>query len=209
VFEFRIYGQYFRRPLLATRLLQFFCFCVCFSTFTSGFALFAERTYRWHEAPFGPGEVGYIFAYAGFLGILLQGGLIGRLVKRFGDPALVTAGFISVAIGYGILGISHGIPLLLVATTFASFGTGTLRPVLTSLITKATDRGEQGVVLGLAQSLNSIAAILAPIAGGFLIGQGYLGTWAEVAAAAGLAGLLVGLMRIGSPPNEESAALRI
>ena len=65
-----------------------------------------------------------------------------------------------------------GIPLLLVATTFSSFGTGTLRPVLTSLITKATDRGEQGVVLGLTQSLNSIAAILAPIAGGFLIGAG-------------------------------------
>ncbi len=181
VFEFSIYAQYFRRPLLATRLLQFFCFCVCFSTFTSGFALFAERTYRWHGAPFGPGEVGYIFAYAGFLGIVLQGGLIGRLVKRFGDPTLVTAGFISVAMGYGILGVSHGIPLLLVATTLSSFGTGTLRPVLTSLITKATDRGEQGVVLGLAQSLNSIAAILAPIAGGFLIGEGYLSTWAEVA----------------------------
>jgi DHA1 family tetracycline resistance protein-like MFS transporter len=202
VFEFRIYAQYFRRPLLATRLLQFFCFCVCFTTFTSGFALFAERTFRWHGVPFGPGEVGYVFAYAGFLGILLQGGLIGRLVKRFGDPSLVTAGFIAVAIGYGILGLSHGLPLLLVATTFSSFGTGTLRPVLTSLITKAADRSEQGVVLGLTQSLNSTAAIVAPIAGGFLIGQGWLAAWAEVAAAAGLAGLLVGLMK----PGRASAA---
>jgi len=175
--------------------VQFFCFCVCFTTFTSGFALFAERTFRWHGVPFGPGEVGYVFAYAGFLGILLQGGLIGRLVKRFGDPSLVTAGFIAVAIGYGILGLSHGLPLLLVATTFSSFGTGTLRPVLTSLITKAADRGEQGVVLGLTQSLNSTAAIVAPIAGGFLIGQGWLAAWAEVAAAAGLAGFLVGLMK--------------
>ncbi len=201
MFEFGIYAQYFRRPLLAMRLLQFFCFCLCFTTFTSGFALFAERTFRWQGVPFGPAEVGYVFAYAGFLGILLQGGLIGRLVKRFGDPALVTAGFVSVAIGYGILGFSHEIPLLLVATTFSSFGTGTLRPVLTSLITKSTDRAEQGVVLGLAQSLNSVAAILAPIAAGFLIGRGHLGAWAEVAAAAGLAGFLVGLLRQVAPAS--------
>jgi len=205
VFEVGSYVQYFRRPAVAQRLVQFFCFCVCFTTFTSGFALFAERTFSWHGVPFGPGEVGYVFAYAGFLGILLQGGLIGRLVKRFGDPRLVTAGFVSVAIGYGLLGFSHGIPLLLVATTFASFGTGTLRPVLTSLITRATARTEQGVVLGLAQSLNSVAAIVAPIVAGLLIGRGWLTAWAEVAAAAGLMGFLVG--RFG--PRDDAAATAV
>jgi MFS transporter, DHA1 family, tetracycline resistance protein len=200
VFELGIYAAYFRRPLLAKRLLQFFCFCFAFSTFISGFALFAERTFRRHGVPFGPAEVGDVFAYAGFLGILLQGGLIGRLVKRFGDPALVTAGFVSLAIGYGLLGTIHTLPLLLVATTFASFGTGVLRPVLTSLITKIADRREQGVVLGLAQSLNSVAAILAPIAGGLLIGSGRLSAWAEVAAAAGIAGLVVGRLGPHGPP---------
>ena len=202
LFELGIYVRYFKRPALAQRLVQFFCFCILFTTFTSGFALFAERTYRWRGVRFGPGEVGDVFAYAGFLGILLQGGLIGRLVKRFGDPKLVTAGFVSVVIGFGLLGVSHGIPLLLVATTFSSFGTGVLRPVLTSLITKAADRTEQGVVLGLTQSLNSTAAIVAPVLGGFLIGQGWLSAWAEVAAGAGLAGFLIGLAK----PRAESVA---
>ena len=48
--------------------------------------------------PFGPREIGYLFAYSGFLGIMLQGGLIGRLVKRFGEPALVMTGFVALAV---------------------------------------------------------------------------------------------------------------
>jgi len=111
------YTQYFERPVLAGLLLQFFLFAVAFSTFTSGFALFAERTFRWNDQPFTPREIGYLFAYAGLLGILLQGGLIGRLVKRFGEPVLVTAGFISMAAGYLLLGlIEHIGPLIGVAT---------------------------------------------------------------------------------------------
>jgi hypothetical protein len=54
----------------------------------AGFALFAERRFTWQGRPFTPREVGYLFAYAGFLGIVLQGGLIGRLVRRFGEPTL-------------------------------------------------------------------------------------------------------------------------
>ena len=69
---------------------------MCFSVFTSVFSLYAERRYVWHGRPFGPREIGYLFAaYSGFLGLLLQGGLIGRLVKRFGERSLVNAGYLS------------------------------------------------------------------------------------------------------------------
>ncbi len=52
-----------------------------FSTFISGFALFAERRFEWNGRPFGPREIGYVFGFVGFLGIILQGVLIGRLVE--------------------------------------------------------------------------------------------------------------------------------
>src|SRR5262249_41287894 len=74
------YLRFFERPVLAGILVQFLLFSLAFSTFTSGFALFAERTFTWGGLAFTPREVGYLFAYAGFLGIILQGGLIGRLV---------------------------------------------------------------------------------------------------------------------------------
>jgi MFS family permease len=186
--DWAVYRQYFQRPVLAGLLLQFLFFGVAFTTFTSGFALFAERTFRWDGQPFTPREIGYLFAYAGFFGIVLQGGLIGRLVKRYGEPTLVAAGFMSMATGFLLLGLIDDVVPLIVVTTLVAFGQGVLRPTLTSLISQSADPAEQGVVLGLTQSLTSVALVLAPPLGGWLIGQGRLSTWAFVAAVAAVLG---------------------
>lgn len=53
---------------------------LAFGLFISGFALFAERRFYFQNHPFGAKEAGYIFAYAGLVGILIQGAFIGRLV---------------------------------------------------------------------------------------------------------------------------------
>jgi MFS family permease len=198
------YVTYMKRPVLGGLLLQFFLFQFGFSTFTSGFSLFAERRFTWDGHAFGVREVGFLFAYAGFLGIVLQGGLIGRLVKRLGEPALTTAGFVTMMAGYLLLGLAHDWRWLLGITAISSFGTGVLRPVLTSMVSQSVPRSEQGMVLGLAQSLTSLAAILAPILGGFLIEQRELLGWAVVAAASGGLGLLA--VRWGS--GAFSAAVR-
>ena len=195
-FALKTYTTYFSRPILGGLFAQFFCFAFAFATFTSGFALFAERRFTWGGHPFGPREIGFLFAYSGFLGIIVQGGLIGRLVKRFGERALVAAGFVCMTIGYATLGVVGAVAMLLVASTFASFGNAVLRPTLSSLVTQAAGRGEQGVVIGLTQSLMSVAQMIAPLLAGVLIGRGLLGAWALVAAAA--AGTGVVLTRWGS-----------
>jgi MFS family permease len=184
IFDWGAYLQYFRRPVLGGLLAEFFLFTFAFATFTAGFALFAERRFTWHGRPFGPKEVGYVFMYSGFLGILVQGAMRqGVLVRRLGEARLVTLGFASGAAGYALLGSSFGIAPLLVAATIASFGTGVLRPALTSLITQQVTRGEQGVVLGLNQSLLSVAQIVGPAIAGVLIDRGHLTVWALWAAA--------------------------
>jgi MFS family permease len=190
IVNWKAYAQYFRRPILSGLLAQFFFYALCFSTFTSGFALFAERRFRWQGQPFTPREIGFLLAYVGLLGIILQGGLIGRLVKRFGEPTLVSAGFFSLVIGYTILGPIHDLAPLILVSTISSFGNGVLRPTLSSLVSQSAGRHEQGVVLGLNQSLNSLAQIVAPVLGGILIGRGELTLWAWVAAGAALVGLL-------------------
>lgn len=188
------YVEYFRRPGLGSLLLQFFAFAFAFATFTSGFALFAERRFTWDGHPFGTREVGFVFAYAGFLGIILQGGLIGRLVKRFGEGRLAKVAFSASTLGYGALGFIYTLPVLAVAATVQTFGHGTVRPVLTSEISQRAARDEQGVVLGLTQSLTSVAQILAPLLGGFLIDSGWLAAWALVASAASAVGLALALL---------------
>ena len=176
------YIAYLRRPVLGPLLWQFFAFALAFAMYLTGFPLFAERRYTWNGHPFGPKEVGYVYAYLGLLGVILQGGLIGRLVKWIGEVPLVRAGFFFGFAGLAALGFTHNIPLLLVVTAVASSGLGAVRPALTSLITQKAARSEQGVVLGLTQSLNSVSAIVAPALAGLLIDHALLSTWAIVAA---------------------------
>ena len=201
VLDWGHYATYFRRPVLAGLLWQFFAFAFAFAIFMSGFALFAERRYTWNGHPFGPKEVGYVFAYVGFLGIILQGGLIGRLVRRFGEEKLVSTGFSSATVGFAWMGFTSGLPGLVTTATISSFGTGVLRPALTSLITQRARREEQGVVLGLTQSLMSVAQIIGPAIGGYLIDHELLKTWAIAGASMTLIGYLIGWQK----PNVQQA----
>ncbi len=191
------YGRYFRQPDLAVRLWQFLAFGFSFAMFTGGFALFAERRLTWHGAPFGPKQVGYAWAYAGFLGIFLQGPALGKMVKRFGERTLNRVGFAAYAGGYTTLAFCFSIPTLILATTISAVGS-LVRPTLTSLITQAAPREEQGVVLGLTQSLTSVAQIAGPPLAGFLIQRGMLTGWGLTAAGVALIGLLLAIRPISS-----------
>jgi MFS family permease len=206
------YRKYFRDPAMARLLLQWLLFAFSFATFISGFALFAERRYLWDGHRVGVREVGYIFAFTGFLGIIMQGGLVGRAVKWLGERKVVRIGFITSALAYIAIGFSRTIGQLLWITFGSSVGAAGLRPALTSLITQRAGRREQGVVIGLTQSLMSIAQITAPLISGLLIDRHYLTTWAVWAGV--LAGLALVFQRgdrdVTSPePNVVAQATRV
>jgi multidrug resistance protein len=168
----------FKDKRLAPMLWQFFAFTFAFSTFFSGFALFAERRFTYNGIAFGTKQVGYVFAFSGLIGVLIQGGGMGALVKAFGESRLVQTGFATMAVGFVLLAGVNGIPYMLVAVALLTFGSAILRPSLTSLITKHTPRHRQGMVMGLMQSLMSIAQIVAPVIAGILIQTQFLSTWA-------------------------------
>jgi DHA1 family tetracycline resistance protein-like MFS transporter len=171
-------AESFRDKQLGPMLWQFFAFTFAFSTFFSGFALFAERRFKYHGNAFGTKEVAYLFAFSGLIGVLIQGGGLGRLVKVFGENRLVQVGFAMMAAGFLLLAGVQGIPYLLVAVGLLTFGSTILRPSLTALITMRAARHRQGMVIGLMQVLMSIAQIVAPVIAGFLIQTQFLSTWA-------------------------------
>jgi MFS family permease len=128
--------------------------------------------------------------------VLIQGGLIGRLVKRFGEARLVVGGFFSMSVGYLAMGWVSTLGELGPAQAFCAFGNGTLRPSLTSLISQRVPRNEQGLVLGWAQSLASIAQILSPAMAGYLIGRGDLSHWAMFTSSFAVLGCLWGVISL-------------
>ena len=190
VLDWRTYGQYFTRPELGPLLLQFFFFAFSFSMFVNGFALFSERRFTWHGKPFDAMQVGFILAWVGFLSIILQGGLIGKLVKRFGELSLVRSGFLVTAVTSFWLARVDSIGELLANTGVSSYGSGVVRPAVTALITQKASKQEQGVVLGLTQSLTSVSAIIAPVVAGALIDRGWLAAWAIGVGLVALCGII-------------------
>jgi multidrug resistance protein len=176
--RWKAFVQSFKDKQLGPMLWQFFAFTFAFSTFFSGFALFAERRFVYGGSPFQTKEVGYVFAFSGLIGVLIQGGGMGPLVKAFGESRLVKIGFATMAVGFVLLSGVHGIPYLLVAVGLLTFGSAVLRPSLTALITTHAPRHRQGMVIGMMQSLMSISQIVAPVIGGFLIQARFLSAWA-------------------------------
>jgi MFS family permease len=214
VFDLGVYLEYFRRPGLGALYLQFFLYTFSFSAFMSGFALFAERRFTWTAR-----EVSFLFAYSGFLGVIVQGGLIGRLVKKYGEPGIALAGFVAIVVAYVVLGFTMVLPLLIAVTTVSAFGNGVVRPVVTSEITQQVGRHEQGVAIGISGSLSSLAMTIAPPIGGTLIDhagavagavdQNWLQAWTLVpalAAAVGLAAALVTRSRKAAAAASTAAA---
>ena len=206
-FDWRTYAEYFGRPALRGLFVQFFLFSFAFSCFVGGFALFANLTPELH---WSSDEVGYLFAYSGFLGIILQGGLLGRLVKKYGEFKLSIFAFTASIIGYGLVGFATTVAMLVIAATVNSFGQGIVRPVLTARLTQAVSKTEQGVVLGISGSLGSVAMALSPPTGGLFLDDGYLFAWAMVPTVTSALGLIAVLFwarvtenRAGTPPGPE------
>jgi DHA1 family tetracycline resistance protein-like MFS transporter len=190
----KLYASALKDGNLAPMLLQFFVFTFAFTTFISGFALFAERRLTYNAAPFGPREVGYMFAFLGLLGILTQG-IIGKLVKTFGESRLVQMGFAMMAAGFVVMGRVQYIPYVLLAITLITLGNAILRPSITSLITMSAAKHRQGMVIGLMQSLMSVGQIVAPLVGGLLIEHQFLTAWAwagGLVCAVGLSLITIG-----------------
>jgi DHA1 family tetracycline resistance protein-like MFS transporter len=190
LFEWRAYAVYFREPRLSSKLWQFLLFSLGFSMFVAGMPLFVERRLTWNGLPFGPEQVGYVWALAGLFGLIWQGPALGRLVTVFGELRLNRAGFVGYIGGYTILAFCTSVPWLVLATIVMSMGS-LVRPALTSLITHAAPREEQGVVLGLMQSLSSGALIVGPLIAGYLIEHGLLTAWGLAAAATAVMGLVL------------------
>ena len=72
-----------------------------------------------------------------------------------------------------------------------TFGSSVLRPTITSQITKIVPRDQQGAVLGVTQSLQSFAQIVAPLIGGYMIGEGSLTGWAWTCSFISFSGIFL------------------
>ncbi|WP_066062718.1 MFS transporter [Neobacillus soli] len=126
------------------------------------FAYFAAK-----KAGMGAIQLGYVFMIMGFASALVQGGLVGRLTKKFGERIVIQGGIIVSAVGFGLILLVHNFATAAIFLTIFGLGNGVIRPSVSAMLTKTSTTGH-GSSTGLLSSFDSLGRIIGPPLGGWL-----------------------------------------
>ncbi|MEH6905943.1 MFS transporter [Neobacillus drentensis] len=126
------------------------------------FAYFAAK-----KAGLDATQLGYIFMIMGFGSALVQGGLVGRMTKKYGEKSVIQAGIIVSALGFGLILLVNNFATAALFLTIFGLGNGVIRPSVSSLITKTSSAG-YGSSTGMLSSFDSLGRIIGPPLGGWL-----------------------------------------
>jgi MFS family permease len=173
-----------RDPALSGLVTSFFLLSLAFSGMESMFVLFTKDQFA-----YGTTANGYLLAYMGIVVAIVQGGVVGRLTRRYGEPRVAVAGVgimglslaalpFSKALGSGVpaLGpvvnalpiLPGGVLVMLGVLLWLAVGNGLANVSLTTLVSKNAAEESQGGAFGLTQSAGSIARTVGPTAAGAL-----------------------------------------
>jgi DHA1 family tetracycline resistance protein-like MFS transporter len=163
-------GKLLRNPAITRLIVINLLFTMAFTAMEAVYPLFSQHVFGWTAK-----ENGYVFTYVGLIVVLIQGGLVGQLVKRFGERTLLIAGLVMLAAGLALLPLSTSLALMLVALGILSAGNGAVTPTTSALLSLASPREAQGETLGFAQGIAGLGRVIGPLVAGSiytLIGPG-------------------------------------
>jgi multidrug resistance protein len=186
-----------RHPVVGLAIFLVFVATFAFSMMEQNFALVAREAWS-----MGARDVGYLFGLIGLIGIVVQGGMIRPLVKRFGEPALIGVGYLLNAIGTATIGTSGPGAGVWIGCAVLAVGSSLANPSLNTLISRATPADEQGAVLGTSQSFASLARGVGPLTAAGLVLVG----WRPAGAMLLGAGLMLGALILSIPATRRATA---
>lgn len=149
------------------RPIFFLLFAVTFglALLEGTFALFGERRFSLDER-----GIAHLLTWAILAMILTQGGLVGPLIRRLGEPAVVSLGFALGGIGFWGMLPARSVGTLGLFAALLVVGIALARPALSSYLSKVTAEG-QGLTMGRGASFESLGRILGPVVGTELLGR--------------------------------------
>ena len=171
-----------RRAHLRLLFAVDFSYWMAFAVYQTTFALFGEQRFG-----FDASHIGYLLSAFGFLGVLVQGVLVGPIAATLGERRTLVIGLLSAALGWGGSALTHSVPLFIVMLAPGAVGIGLCNATLSSLISKAAGPREQGRVQGAAGALESLGRTVGPV-----WGNGTLQRFGEGTAYGAAALILVG-----------------
>lgn len=180
------FAKYFKMPSLKRKFLIFFFYILAHVTWVTGFSLFADRSLGWD-----PARIGWAMTYVGVVSIITRGYLINKMIDILGERWVIKLAAISMMIGLSVVAFLNKTWHFYVVMTFFSLGSGSMRPTLLAQISKTAPKGEQGGVMGISNSLGSIAQIIGPIIAGLMLTYFFPGALGIAAALSMALGFII------------------
>ncbi len=166
-----------RRPRLGPLLQIRLMFGLGFAMFQTVFVLFAQSRLN-----LAVQTTGFILAYVGVLSVAVQAGGIPWITRRIEEDRLILTSLVIMAVSLAAWSFTPTLAVLVVIVTPLAVAGGILNTVVSSAISKAVTPDEVGGTLGLAAALESLARVVAPIVGGWLLQD--IGDWSPGVASA-------------------------
>ncbi len=166
----RAFARAIGTPGLGAVVALYFVCTLSFANLEQTFSLFAHDAFALDAR-----HTGYVLGVVGVVAMIVQGGLIGPLNRAYGEIALVRAGTLLQASGFGIVAYSagHRLGWLYAGVVMLSAGQGVTTPSLSTLASKRSPADAQGASLGVMQALGALGRVFGPTWGGFVYGLGY------------------------------------
>ncbi len=165
IFDFAALRTALATPSIMPILLTIFVCVFSFANFETTLSLLVQGEKLSEASPFhfGWGSVCLTYAFIGLTLALVQGGLVRRLAGRMSEVTLSVIGCCLEVLGFGLILLATNqasVPLLFIALALVTTGFAFVQPSLNSLLSRRSDPARQGSILGLGQSINSLARIL-------------------------------------------------
>lgn len=200
--RFGISPKFFFDVLLNARLKVslaiFFISTFAFANMEATLILLTNKIFKFNDV-----QNMFMFLYIGILMVFVQGGLIHRLNKKYGEKKLIIIGTALIAIGLVFTPISQNPVVLYIALAILALGSGINTPANQSMLSKLAPSDTAGGVLGVGQSLSTLGRIAGPIVGCFVFEK--LGSQSPymIGAAAMVIAFALGFML--PEPSQEAA----
>lgn len=185
----------FRDPRVRLLVTGFLLFNIAFAGFTGFFAVFLRDRFHW-----GPAEAAGLFACIGIALATVQGGLIRRLVPRFGEAKLVQYGLMIAMTAFLIVPLIQDAKWLYGTQVLLALGVGIAIPSLRGLVSNSVTGREQGKTIGGTQGLTSLSQMLGPLWA--TAAFDYLGAYTPFWIAIGLIAIALGFLMPGLRQRE-------
>lgn len=158
-------GDVFRHPLTpAHRMIWIYTAgMMAFMAMNGVLALFLNRRFG-----VTAGTIGYYYLYIGAIGLLMRGGVLGRLVDRLGDVRVLRLGALSIALGQALVPFARNLPALVALMALVPIGTAMLFPATTAQVSRHAPAGHVGEFMGLQQAMGGVSRVLGPVWAGFV-----------------------------------------